>query len=80
MSVDQITLAKTAYEIAWQQFTATVGLSPDELALGPSRIRQFIEISITGGETDPARVAASALGLLRQGEQILQSKARLERL
>jgi hypothetical protein len=70
-------IKRAAYEIAWQEFSRQQGLTPDEKMSGPDRLRWYIGVVVEIGEQDPARVAALSLGMIREYEQILRSKARV---
>ena len=68
----------TAYAIAWQEFTNSKGLTPDEKINGPNKLRWYIQVLAEVGERDPAKIAKLALGMMREYEQIARSKARVE--
>jgi hypothetical protein len=71
-------LQREAYAIAWEEFSRTAGsMTPDEQMFGPNRLRWYIQILCEVGERDPAKVASGALGMLREYEQILRSRARI---
>jgi hypothetical protein len=69
---------RTAYAIAWQEFTNSKGLSPDERMSGPDKLRWYIQLLAEAGERDPEKIAKLALGMIREYEQIVRSKARVE--
>jgi hypothetical protein len=80
MSVEETGTARTvrtAYEIAWERFICIPGLTPDEKMSGPDKLRAHIRLIVDAGESEPTKIAATAMGLLRQEEQIARSKARL---
>jgi hypothetical protein len=70
-------IKRAAYEIAWQEFSRQQGLTPDEKMSGPDRLRWYIGVVVEIGEQDPTRVAELSLGMIREYEQILRSKARV---
>jgi hypothetical protein len=70
-------VARAAYAKAWYEFNRFLNLSPDEKASGPLKLRDYIETLVAAGERDPEKIAASALGLIRECEQIARSKARI---
>ena len=69
---------RTAYAIAWQEFTNSKGLTPDERMSGPDKLRWYIQVLAEAGERDPEKIAKLALGMMREYEQIVRSKARVE--
>lgn len=69
-------IERRAYEIAWYEFSALRELTPDEKVSGPNKLRWFIHVLAEVGERDPLKIAKSAMGMLREYEQILRSKAR----
>jgi hypothetical protein len=46
-------------------------------ASGPEKLRSYINVLIDVGERDPFKIAKAALGMMREYEQILHSKARV---
>ena len=68
-------LVCSSYEIAWQEYSTLPGLTPDEHMFGPDRLRSYIQVMADVGERDPIKIARSALGMMRQYEQIVRSKA-----
>lgn len=81
MSVQETTVdevLRAAYALAWQKFKGMESLTPDELQYGPSRLRWYIKVMAEIGERDPAKIANSALGMVREYEQISRSRARIE--
>ncbi len=80
MSAEEIgpdRIVRAAYEVAWEWFTVIPGLTPDEMMSGPDKLRDHICLLVDAGETDPIKIAHSAVGMLRQQEQILRSKAQV---
>jgi hypothetical protein len=70
-------LQREAYTIAWEEFNRTTdSMTPDEQMFGPNRLRWYIRILCEVGERDPAKIASGAVGMLREYEQILRSRAR----
>lgn len=70
-------IAREAYEIAWARFIAIPALTPDEMMSGPDKLRDHIRLMVNAGESEPTKIAQNALGMLRQKEQILRSKAQV---
>ena len=70
-------IKRAAYEIAWLEFSRQPGLTPDEKMNGPDRLRSYIGVVVEIGEHDPIRIAQLSLGMIREYEQILRSKARI---
>ncbi len=70
-------IKRAAYEIAWQEFSRQPGLTPDEKIGGPDRLRSYIGAVVEIGEHDPIRIAQLSLGMIREYELILRSKARV---
>ena len=70
-------VAYAAYEAAWQEFMQLPGLTPDEKRHGPNQLRWYIHLMTEIGERDPSKIATSALGMMRQYEQVTRSKGRL---
>ena len=68
-------LVCSSYEVAWQQYSTLPGLTPDEHMYGPDKLRSYIQVMADVGERDPIKIARSALGMMRQYEQIVRSKA-----
>jgi len=70
-------IIRVAYEVAWHEFNAQADLSPDERMTGPTKLRRYIAVVIASGERDPTKIAQSALGMIRDYEQIARSTARV---
>lgn len=70
-------LVRSSYEIAWQEYCSLPGLTPDEKISGPNQLRWYIQGMAEVGERDPSKIAKSALGMIREYEQIRRSKARV---
>ena len=70
-------LVCSSYEIAWQEYSTLPGLTPDEHMFGPDKLRSYIQAMAAVGERDPTKIAKSALGMMREYEQIVRSKARV---
>ena len=70
-------IQQAAYDIAWREYNAVPGLTPDEKAAGPDKLREYIRVASRAGERDALKVANSAMGMMREYEQILRSKARV---
>jgi hypothetical protein len=70
-------IVRMAYEVAWERFRAIPSLTPDEMMSGPEKLREHIRLMVDAGESEPTKIAANALGMLRQHEQILRSKAQV---
>jgi hypothetical protein len=66
-----------AYELAWQQFLEIPFLTADEKMAGPDKLRAYVRIMIDACERNPLKIARSALGMLRQEEQVIRSRARV---
>jgi hypothetical protein len=69
-------IVRAAYWQAWKEFQG-IPETPDERRSGPQRLQQQIRLLFDSGERDPDQIAAKALGLLREAEQIARSKARV---
>ena len=74
----QTDLLRAAYAIAWQEFTNSKALTPDERMSGPNKLRWYIQVLAEAGERDPEKIAILALGMIREYEQIVRSKGRVE--
>ena len=72
-------LERDAYAIAWEEFNKNETMTPDEIMFGPNRLRWYIKLLCEVGERDPAKIANNALGMLREYEQILRSRSRLQK-
>ena len=70
-------LVHLSYEIAWQEYCSLPGLTPDEKISGPNKLRWYIQVMAEVGERDPSKIAKTALGMIREYEQIRRSKARV---
>jgi hypothetical protein len=70
-------LVRSSYEIAWQEYCSLPGLTPDEKISGPNKLRWYIQVMAEVGERDPSKIAKFALGMIREYEQIMRSKARV---
>jgi hypothetical protein len=68
---EDISLA--AYNQAWSLLTGGGGLTPEEKADAPEKLRDYIGALVSAGETNPDKIARCAIGLVRQYEQILRS-------
>jgi hypothetical protein len=67
-----------AYELAWLEFKSWRELTSNEKKEGPRNIRSYIEAIVSSGVREPKQVAAAALGMMRQYQQILRSRASIE--
>lgn len=78
MTVNEIDvdIERRAYEVVWYEFSALRGLTPDEKASGPNKLRSFIHVLAEIGERDPLKIGKAAMGMLREYEQISRSRAR----
>jgi hypothetical protein len=74
---EAIGVVRAAYRLAWGPFAALIELTPHEKLHGPEKLRDYIEVLVSSGERDPEKIARSALGLMRQYEQIHRSYARI---
>lgn len=75
--VSSVDLEREAYAIAWEEFNRIETMTPDEILYGPQRLRWYIQILCEVGERDPDKIARAALGMVREYEQILRSRARV---
>ena len=75
--IDMADIKRSSYEAAWREFCSLPGLTPDEKMNGPDKLRWYIQVMTEVGERDPSKIAKAAIGMMREYEQILQSKARL---
>ncbi len=57
------------------EYNAVPGLTPDEKAAGPDKLREYIRVASTAGEQGALKIANSATGRMREYEQILRPKA-----
>lgn len=69
-------VVRAAYWQAWTEFQR-IPQTPDEKRSGPLRLQQHIRRLVEDGAREPDQIAAKALGLLREAEQIARSKARV---
>jgi len=69
-------LAQAAYRLAWADCNRAPGF-PDEKRAMSQQLRALIRREVERGETDAGRIAAVALGALRQQMQLTQSQARV---
>lgn len=69
-------IVRAAYWLAWNEFRH-IAQTPDEKRSGPQRLQQHIRRLVEDGAREPDQIAAKALGLLREAEQIARSKARV---
>lgn len=69
-------VAETAFMLA-SALRSSERLSSGERADAPSKLRQYIDVLVESGERDIDKIALSALGLLREYEQIKRSWATL---
>jgi hypothetical protein len=74
----KIDLIKSAYAIAWKEFSNINTLTPDEKISGPNKLRGYIQVLFDAQERDPIKIAHLAFGMMREYEQIVRSKARVE--
>ena len=75
--IDMADIRRSSYEAAWREFCSLPGLTPDEKVNGPNMLHWYIQVMIEVGERDPSKIAKAAIGMMREYEQILRSKARL---
>ena len=81
MSMQDIGIAeikRIAYDKAWHEFNVLPGLTPDEKLSGPNKLRWYIQVMADVGECDPVKIAKATLGMMREYEQIVRSKARVD--
>jgi hypothetical protein len=45
---------------------------------GPNKLRWYIQVLAEAGERDPEKIAKLASGMIREYDQIVRSKARVE--
>ena len=69
-------LAQTAYWLSWNEFNRTPGM-PDEKRAISQQLRALIRSEMDRGERHADKIAAFALGALRQQVQREQSQARV---
>jgi hypothetical protein len=74
---EDLAIVQQAYRLAWASFNALQDLTPDERRYGPRKLRDYIDALVASGERDPNKIALSALGLIREYEQIIRSYARI---
>jgi hypothetical protein len=74
--IDGDDIVRAAYWQAWKEFQS-IPQTPDERRNGPQRLQEEIRRLVENGARDPDQIAATALGLLREAEQIARSKARV---
>lgn len=74
---DDQSLAREAYAIAWKSFVAFAWLTPGGKESASRKLQEYIDVLVSSGERGTERIAQSALGLLREYEQIMQSTARV---
>ena len=78
MHIDQRSqIAAAAYQAGWQHLSTT-DMSPDERDHAPRLLHMQVWRLINCGARDASEIAFAALGQLRQDEQLLQSRARLQ--
>jgi hypothetical protein len=75
--IDMSDIKRSAYEVAWHEFCSLPGLTPDEKASGPNMLRWYIQVMTEVGERDPSKIAKASIGMMREYEQILRSRARI---
>ncbi len=71
-------IKRIAYDKAWHEFNVLPGLTPDEKLSGPNKLRWYIQVMADVGECDPDKIAKATLGMMREYEQIVRSKARVD--
>jgi hypothetical protein len=76
--IGAVDLVRSSYEIAWREYSALPGLTPDENMFWPDKLRSYIQVMADEGEQDPIKIARSALGMVREYEQIARSKTRVK--
>jgi hypothetical protein len=57
-----VDIERRAYEVVWYEFSALRGLTPDEKASGPNKLRSFIHVLAEIGEREPAENRESGDG------------------
>ena len=72
-----IRIEREAYALAWEEFSRAAGMTPDERESGPRLLRSYVHIMVDVGESNPQKIAKTAMAMLRQYEQVLRSKAQL---
>lgn len=74
---EELSIVQAAYRRAWSSYINLPDLTPVERLMGPQKLRDYIEVLVSSGESDPEKIARSALGLVREYEQIHRSYARI---
>lgn len=77
VKTDDKAIVEASFAIAWKSFRAFVRLSQNENASAPRKLRQYIDALVVSGQRDSEKIAQSALGLLREYEQIARSRSRI---
>jgi hypothetical protein len=72
-----IRIEREAYALAWEEFSRSAGLTPDERESGPRLLRSYVHIMVDVGEGNPQKIAKTAMAMLRQYQQALRSRAHL---
>jgi hypothetical protein len=70
-------MSKEACQVAVEMLRVSSPTTSQEAESAPVRLAELIEALISRGENDPERAAFTALGLLRQEQQIKRSLQRL---
>lgn len=71
------TIAQCAYDIAWKNFVEIRDFTSSESAKGPNQLRLYVNMLVVADQCDPVKIAASALGMVREYDQIARSRERL---
>ena len=58
-------IEREAYALAWDEFSRTAGLTPDERESGPRLLRSYVHIMVDVGEGNPQKIAKTAMAMRR---------------
>lgn len=75
---DRNSLRRVSYDLAWAEFIGLADLTRLERRDGARLLRWYIALLVAAGETNPRKIARSALGMTRECQQKSRSKARVD--
>ena len=71
-----VPIGNRAFSLAFRMLDIGGGLTAEEKASAPVKLREYIGALVSSGERDPEKIARSAVCLLREFEQVARSISR----
>lgn len=71
-----VPIGNKAFSLAFRILEIGGGLTAEEKAAAPTKLKEYIDALVSSGERDPDKIARSAVCLVREFEQTARSIAR----